>query len=106
SIFAFILGAAFLGNILYIGYCWRNGAQAGENPWGAKTPEWFTSSPAPRYNFPVQPEIVGSLYLYGEGTKVPVVTTALGELAATSRATQDPQFDWHDYAPDGGGVTS
>lgn len=104
SIFAFILGAGFLGNIVYIGYCWANGTKAGENPWGAKTPEWFTTSPPPRYNFPVQPEIVGSLYLYGEGTKVPVVTTAYGELAATSRSSQDPNFDWHDYQPPAAGA--
>ncbi|SMC04195.1 cytochrome c oxidase subunit 1 [Sulfobacillus thermosulfidooxidans DSM 9293] len=99
SIFAFILGASFVANIIYIGYCWANGQKAGENPWNAKTPEWFTSSPAPRYNFPVQPEIVASLYMYGEGTKVPVVTTAYDELAATSRASTDPHYDWHDYMP-------
>ncbi|OLZ08199.1 cytochrome c oxidase subunit I [Sulfobacillus thermosulfidooxidans] len=88
SIFAFILGASFVAHIIFIGWTWRNGQVAGENPWNAKTPEWFTSSPPPRYNFPEQPEIVAGFYTYGEGAKPAISQTAFSELAATTREPQ------------------
>jgi cytochrome c oxidase subunit I+III len=37
----------------------RNGLPAGDNPWGAPTLEWATSSPPPACNFPAIP-VVGS----------------------------------------------
>jgi cytochrome c oxidase subunit I+III len=35
----------------------RHGAVAGDNPWGASTLEWATSSPPPAYNFSPQPTV-------------------------------------------------
>jgi cytochrome c oxidase subunit 1 len=35
----------------------RHGAVAGDNPWGASTLEWATSSPPPPYNFAPQPTV-------------------------------------------------
>jgi cytochrome c oxidase subunit I+III len=35
----------------------RHGAVAGDNPWGAATLEWATSSPPPPYNFAPQPTV-------------------------------------------------
>jgi hypothetical protein len=35
----------------------RHGAVAGDNPWGAATLEWATSSPPPPYNFSPQPTV-------------------------------------------------
>lgn len=77
-----------MAHIIFIGWTWRNGQVAGENPWNAKTPEWFTSSPPPRYNFPEQPEIVAGFYTYGEGAKPAISQTAFSELAATTREPQ------------------
>src|SRR4051795_2944178 len=38
----------FIGNVAW---SLRRGAAAGDNPWGASTLEWATSSPPPAYNF-------------------------------------------------------
>jgi cytochrome c oxidase subunit 1 len=35
----------------------RHGAVAGDDPWGASTLEWATSSPPPPYNFSPQPTV-------------------------------------------------
>jgi cytochrome c oxidase subunit 1 len=36
---------------------WKSGARAGNDPWGAPTLEWSTSSPPPEYNFAVIPTV-------------------------------------------------
>jgi cytochrome c oxidase subunit 1 len=38
----------------------RHGVVAGDNPWGAATLEWATSSPPPPYNFSPQPTVASS----------------------------------------------
>jgi heme/copper-type cytochrome/quinol oxidase subunit 1 len=35
----------------------RNGAEAGHDPWGGDTLEWFALSPPPPHNFDVQPDV-------------------------------------------------
>jgi cytochrome c oxidase subunit I+III len=55
-------GAAviFLSLVVYlinIVIALRAGAVAGDNPWGAATLEWATSSPPPAYNFSPQPTV-------------------------------------------------
>lgn len=82
SIFAFFLGASFLGHFIHIFWAWAKGPKASDNPWNARTPEWFTTSPPPRNNFPVEPEIVSSLYIYGSSQPVSVQFPAEQELAA------------------------
>jgi cytochrome c oxidase subunit 1 len=57
SIGAYILGIAvlpFLGNVWI---SWRRGEPAGDNPWGAGTLEWATTSPPPEHNFHALPPI-------------------------------------------------
>jgi heme/copper-type cytochrome/quinol oxidase subunit 1 len=44
----------FMGNVAW---SLRRGAVAGDNPWGASTLEWATSSPPPPYNFAVIPTV-------------------------------------------------
>jgi cytochrome c oxidase subunit 1 len=56
---AFIMVAGFA---LFLGNFWtslRRGRPAGDNPWGASTLEWATSSPPPPYNF-ADPPVVAS----------------------------------------------
>src|SRR5690606_19163694 len=48
---AFIQAAAVLVFAWNLLRSWRHGAPAGENPWGAHTLEWATTSPPPAYNF-------------------------------------------------------
>ena len=92
SIFAFLLGFAFVGHFVHIIWAWRKGAKAPDNPWQARTPEWFTSSPPPRENFPVQPEIVSSLYIYGAEQPVSVHMSAEQELAAARDSGEGGQY--------------
>ena len=43
----------------------KNGAPAGNNPWGARTLEWMVSSPPPEHNFEGIPEVLDRPHLYG-----------------------------------------
>ncbi len=92
SIFAFLLGFAFVGQFVHIIWAWRKGPKASENPWQARTPEWFTSSPPPRDNFPVQPEIVSSLYIYGAEQPVAIHISAEQELAAARDSDEGGEY--------------
>ena len=73
SIAAFFLGGGFGFNIIHIVWAWVKGPKVQENPWQAKTLEWQTSSPPPRYNFEELPVVVGGFYTYGDGVPEPVV---------------------------------
>jgi cytochrome c oxidase subunit 1 len=42
------------------------GKVAGNNPWGARTLEWMTTSPPPYYNFKHIPTVTGLPYNFGE----------------------------------------
>ena len=52
----------------------RAGEPAGENPWGAATLEWATSSPPPAYNFLYPPTVAGRDTLWEQPADQPVVT--------------------------------
>ncbi|WP_372623593.1 cytochrome c oxidase subunit I [Falsiroseomonas sp.] len=47
---AFVLAAGFAVTLLNALWSLRRGARAGDDPWGADTLEWSTSSPPPPYN--------------------------------------------------------
>ena len=55
TIGAYILGIGVLLFVLNVYSSLRNGARATDNPWGAGTLEWATSSPPPPYNFATLP---------------------------------------------------
>ncbi len=65
-----------LGVLLFIiNFFWsrRNGAMAGDNPWGASTLEWATTSPPPSYNFLFTPTVAGRDTLWTQPPDQPVV---------------------------------
>jgi cytochrome c oxidase subunit 1 len=76
--FVSTIGAVFLliGGIMLIANVIRSvrrGAIAGENPWGADTLEWGTSSPPPVYNFLELPVVEGRHALWDRSEDAPVV---------------------------------
>jgi cytochrome c oxidase subunit I len=61
---ATILGVGYLLPLFYlIPSLWR-GERAPDNPWGATTLEWQTSSPPPEHNFDVTPVVTQPAYNY------------------------------------------
>jgi hypothetical protein len=60
----------FIGN-----FFWhlRNGEIAGNNPWGASTLEWATTSPPPVYNFAELPTVNGRDPLWDAAPNQPIV---------------------------------
>ncbi|MEN3334537.1 MAG: cytochrome c oxidase subunit [Blastocatellia bacterium] len=52
----------------------RSGEPAGDNPWGASTLEWATSSPPQNYNFLYIPTVAGRDPLWEQAEDQPVVT--------------------------------
>jgi cytochrome c oxidase subunit 1 len=54
---AYLLGIAVLPFLWNVFRTWRHGERVGDNPWGAGTLEWATSSPPPEHNFDSLPPI-------------------------------------------------
>jgi cytochrome c oxidase subunit I+III len=52
----------------------KRGRVAGNNPWGAGTLEWATTSPPPSYNFEYPPTVQGRDPLWENKPDAPVVT--------------------------------
>ncbi|HSS99802.1 MAG TPA: hypothetical protein VLK33_22360, partial [Terriglobales bacterium] len=52
----------------------RNGEVAGDNPWGASTLEWATSSPPPDYNFIDPPTVSHRDPLWDDPPDQPIVS--------------------------------
>ncbi len=64
SLFAFLLGAGFIANAIYIIWVWTKGPVSPENPWHSRTLEWLTTSPPPEENFDGDVEVVRGFYRY------------------------------------------
>jgi cytochrome c oxidase subunit 1 len=72
----------------------RRGGIAGDNPWGAGTLEWATSSPPPSYNFALQPVVTNREPVWAERDLMPVVTglrVDRRELVGTSVTYAQPE---------------
>jgi cytochrome c oxidase subunit 1 len=54
---AYVTGVAMLPFLWNVWVTWRRGERAEENPWGAGTLEWATTSPPPEHNFDQLPPI-------------------------------------------------
>ncbi len=59
---ATILAVGYVLPVIYLLASLRNGKPAGNNPWGATTLEWQTSSPPPTYNFLKTPIVTEPVY--------------------------------------------
>jgi cytochrome c oxidase subunit I+III len=61
--------------VFIINFFWSRyrGEIAGDNPWGASTLEWATSSPPPSYNFLNTPTVAGRDALWQQSSETPVV---------------------------------
>jgi cytochrome c oxidase subunit 1 len=70
---AVVIAASLLVMIWNIVRSARSGAPAGDNPWGAATLEWATSSPPPPYNFLYIPTVNSAYPLWERDTERPVV---------------------------------
>ncbi len=57
SIGGFVFGMGVLLTAINVAISWRRGALAPDDPWGAGTLEWSTSSPPPEYNFLAVPVV-------------------------------------------------
>jgi cytochrome c oxidase subunit 1 len=72
------LGAGLMGVSILI-FLWnlissaRSGTIAGDNPWGAGTLEWATTSPPPNYNFESLPTARGTYAVWENPPDAPVI---------------------------------
>ena len=61
---SWFIGAGFVIALVAITQAWFKGPKAPDNPWGAKTLEWQTSSPPPHENFDKVPQVTAGPYDY------------------------------------------
>src|SRR3982750_4036211 len=71
---AAIMGISVLVFLTNVFVSRRRGAIAGNNPWGASTLEWATTSPAPSYNFLYLPTVRGRDPMWEQPETAPVIT--------------------------------
>ncbi len=57
---------------------WATGPKAGDNPWGARTLEWLTTSPPPENNFEELPVVTGGPYDFGEKSTAAAAAAPVG----------------------------
>jgi len=94
SVSATIVAAGFLLFFVDVIRSWRHGPLAPENPWGAATLEWATTSPPPSYNFPRVPVVGSAQPLWDERDSVAVacgLRVDRRELLITSVVSAQPQ---------------
>jgi cytochrome c oxidase, subunit I len=95
---AFVMGVGVLVFLVNVFYSLKFGPVAGENPWGADTLEWSTSSPPPSYSYQYIPVVQGRHALWSRTKDAPVVTglrVNIREILATTihDAAPDHKFD-------------
>jgi cytochrome c oxidase subunit 1 len=71
---AAVMGVAVLVFVYNVLRSRRHGVIAGDNPWGADSLEWATTSPPPLYNYLHPPTVQGRHALWERAPDAPVVT--------------------------------
>src|SRR5690606_27161884 len=66
TIGAFVMGTGVLLATINALMSWRDGKDAGPNPWGAGTLDWATTSPPQPFNFAEIPRVTGRNPLWGD----------------------------------------
>jgi cytochrome c oxidase subunit 1/cytochrome c oxidase subunit I+III len=84
SIFSFVFAVGVLLTLVNFFWSFRWGKLAGDNPWGADSLEWATSSPPPEYNFAAIPVVAGRHPLWDQH---PLATAVPGDDAVTRTLT-------------------
>jgi len=74
SIGSYIMGAGFVVAAIYLFHSMYKGKPAGNNPWGALTMEWETTSPPHPHNFEKTPPMAHGPYDYDKVVYRPPVT--------------------------------
>jgi cytochrome c oxidase subunit 1 len=103
SIGAAVLASGFVLFAINVVWTLKRGTPAGDNPWGAATLEWATSSPPPPYNFAYLPTVDGLSPLWSTRER-PVVTglrSDVREILITDPIDATPD---HRQQLDGGSV--
>jgi cytochrome c oxidase subunit 1 len=89
-----VIALGVLVFVLNVLWSWRFGLAAGDNPWGASTLEWATSSPPPSYNFVFLPTAAGRDPLWARpAEEAPVVVglrTDCREVLCTTLVDAEP----------------
>jgi cytochrome c oxidase subunit 1 len=66
TITGFVIFASVLIGLYNLWRSLKNGADAGQNPWNSRSPEWLLPTPIPEHNYADHPfEVVGDPYDYG-----------------------------------------
>jgi cytochrome c oxidase subunit 1 len=90
---SFVIALSVLLFIANVFRSLKRGAIAGDDPWGADTLEWATSSPPPPYNFRFPPVVQGRAALWSRTPDAPVVTglrTDVREVLLTTVLDAEP----------------
>jgi cytochrome c oxidase subunit I len=96
TIGAFVLALGILAVSAAVVFSLRRGEPAGDDPWGANTLEWATSSPPPPYNFDQIPVVRSANPLWDHASGPSVAVLAEGhQTPETSPLAGDPQLSLH-----------
>jgi len=109
SLSAFLLAAGFLVFFVDVVRSFHRGRPAGDNPWGAATLEWATTSPPPSFNFRSIPVVQSRDPLWAARTEFPVavglradrreiLVTSVGEAQPEAREASPTDSVWPFWA--------
>jgi cytochrome c oxidase subunit I+III len=98
---AVMIGISVLLFIVNVVRSLRQGEIAGDNPWGASTLEWSTSSPPPPYNFMHIPVVTGreALWQPGQRQVLEGLSPSHREVLCTSAIAAEPDLRQHSAEP-------